>query len=1335
MLQNLYKLRGDATAQATLRRSVAGAARLAQTQAQIADGATVNATREAAKTAAAAARAAAVEKRRHKRELLERYTDVAKSNRQGDTTTRYVWQLEQPIFLFERQGRNYRAINELKARLRHLASATHGGSIRLILAPDLSDTGDEGNAMSTPFHTSPTSALKILIDKLDEKEVQYEANGDADPSLLVYNLVVEVKRCNEENAAASQMRRTKANEKWLVPGEFNTQKNCFYVSFCMLHRAQAFLTLYAEWLEGGTSKYPDFNQAAVVKKQDMRKSMKLADETMLEAFTDTEMARRVIEHSNPKTPLRVYDGQFKLIEEIHPGTSTSTHKRLKTAPRQALEMQRSQNHWRPLIPWDQMDPALADRIKTAISAKSRAVQPDTTAQPIVKYFKGDKVRDRRMVSWDVEATPNNECDPTTHAFKVYAAGMAWYRSPFTPRSKIAEPADCTVFHDGDKAMLYKSFWGLDSLRQMVLFIAANQQYFAKSTFYAHNGGKFDLPLLLREHLFEFEGALINGDKCTILNGRWIGFEVLFLKNESCICFRDSIALLAGSLDKLAKEYKVPHPKLKESVDHDDVTLQNWHMFPQMHQYLAHDCLGLLELLDRFSAEIFEVSHTKVFEKNQCERNVANILEALLGMERMALKKQRPEWLITKPANGKKGKRLELDGFSEIDRIAFEYQGEQHYVKNHPFHKNPGDFEALVANDAAKLQLCAENDVRLVVVPYMANKNPNQLVKYIQQALSELGVPIDATVKLDSVMVTQPRILNTGSLNITSVMTAAGLAKRIFYNTFYDGGRFPLYTLTKEQDHYIRKPSYYGGRVELFHFGVVNGPVFYLDFTSLYPAMGYAHPMPYGAPEFWPSFEPPSADEAMGFGMHVALTRREVMNRADLTGYCRWALSLTNPPKSVRMFAHLLRSPQGPEWARDTNPSALPTPFFGFVRGLVRSTALGKHRMALHGVKSADSDNLPRGARGKLLFPHLDDWRELTLFSEELRLGESMGLYEYEPIDGIAFSSAPILRKAFETFFDMKAQAKMEGKSAKEKAIKIIANSTYGFFGQRTDDRESVKIFLSGDVPVYDYLARNALIEEADHGRYTCLRVVEDMHLKDFNVGVAAAITSYARMRLWRLMDAIDQRGGRLFSCDTDSITTNLDMSKHPDLLAEFIPDWQSDSPGAELGSLKCECADEVEKHVKKSVVLPPSPVDLSEDLRKTVAARVRMAKERDSVTWKPMPFHHPGGSLCNGANKLYILRTQLTSGKEIEIAKAKGMSKYDKDGNALFKWEDYEAMHHPTDPKPLVCLQAQFRLGTAGYCRDGGVRPITIHKIRKKASAKYDKGVVQPDGRIVPFAI
>ena len=47
----------------------------------------------------------------------------------------------------------------------------------------------------------------------------------------------------------------------------------------------------------------------------------------------------------------------------------------------------------------------------------------------------------------------------------------------------------------------------------------------------------------------------------------------------------------------------------------------------------------------------------------------------------------------------------------------------------------------------------------------------------------------------------------------------------------------------------------------------------------------------------------------------------------------------------------------------------------------------------------------------------------------------------------------------------------------------------------------------------------------------------------------------------------------------------------------------------------------------------------------------------------------------------------MQSGKKIEIAKAKGMTKYDKNGQPLFTWDDYEVMHHPTDPKPLTCSQ------------------------------------------------
>ena len=283
---------------------------------------------------------------------------------------------------------------------------------------------------------------------------------------------------------------------------------------------------------------------------------------------------------------------------------------------------------------------------------------------------------------------------------------------------------------------------------------------------------------------------------------------------------------------------------------------------------------------------------------------------------------------------------------------------------------------------------------------------------------------------------------------------------------------------------------FGGRVELFRLGVVHGDVYYMDVTSLYPAMGFKHMLPYGRPIEWSNFDPPDPHEKMAFGKHAELTRAEVMDQHP--GYCQWALQDHGEPcPNLTAFRRVLRSKYGPDWAQQTSTSVLPDEFFGWVRCKVRSTKAGMKRLPLHGLKNAMKG-------GKLLFPHLRQWREMTLFSEKLRLGEKQGLYEYEPIDGLAFRRGPVLKETMEKLFALKSQAKAEGKGAKEKAVKIIANSTYGFFGQRTEDRENLKIYRSGDVPVYDYISRNALIEEADHGRYTCLRVVEDMDLKDFN---------------------------------------------------------------------------------------------------------------------------------------------------------------------------------------------------------------------------------------------
>jgi hypothetical protein len=192
------------------------------------------------------------------------------------------------------------------------------------------------------------------------------------------------------------------------------------------------------------------------------------------------------------------------------------------------------------------------------------------------------------------------------------------------------------------------------------------------------------------------------------------------------------------------------------------------------------------------------------------------------------------------------------------------------------------------------------------------------------------------------------------------------------------------------------------------------------------------------------------------------------------------------------------------------------------------------------------------------------------------------------------------------------------------------------------------------------------------------------------------------------------------------------------MVQEFIPDWDGGTPGAELGSLKCECTDEVSKLVKKDIEksgLPESAADLPMSVRKKVAHAVRMAIERDSITWRPIPFYHPEGSGVISANKLYILRTRMrTLKKDIVIPKAKGMPKYDKDGEYLFTFEQYAAMHGP-DPKPLECTQKQFRMPNSNYCDDAGVQPITIHAVPKKVHAWYDKGEVHEDGTVTPWVI
>ena len=95
------------------------------------------------------------------------------------------------------------------------------------------------------------------------------------------------------------------------------------------------------------------------------------------------------------------------------------------------------------------------------------------------------------------------------------------------------------------------------------------------------------------------------------------------------------------------------------------------------------------------------------------------------------KKDKPDWLkyIT-------GRNLELDYYCEELKLAFEYNGIQHYEYTPHFHNNNiQEFHEQQERDKFKKQRCEEEDVYLIIIPYQYNcYNEEELYEYIDEKI-------------------------------------------------------------------------------------------------------------------------------------------------------------------------------------------------------------------------------------------------------------------------------------------------------------------------------------------------------------------------------------------------------------------------------------------------------------------------------------------------------------------------------------------------------------------------------------------------------------------------
>ena len=113
------------------------------------------------------------------------------------------------------------------------------------------------------------------------------------------------------------------------------------------------------------------------------------------------------------------------------------------------------------------------------------------------------------------------------------------------------------------------------------------------------------------------------------------------------------------------------------------------------------------------------------------KNEERCREIFEGIFQRPFPKIRPNWL----KRSSTGKNLELDGYNSDLKLAFEYNGSQH-TKFGPMHRGKiSAFHDQLERDRLEAQLCAQNGVKLIVIPHTVKYD--QLESFIRQQLRNI----------------------------------------------------------------------------------------------------------------------------------------------------------------------------------------------------------------------------------------------------------------------------------------------------------------------------------------------------------------------------------------------------------------------------------------------------------------------------------------------------------------------------------------------------------------------------------------------------------------------
>ncbi len=152
---------------------------------------------------------------------------------------------------------------------------------------------------------------------------------------------------------------------------------------------------------------------------------------------------------------------------------------------------------------------------------------------------------------------------------------------------------------------------------------------------------------------------------------------------------------------------------KEGYDLGDISMLDPDHIRQCNELINEHNINLeVSLIPPFSP-----TATKAKPKNRRWKREEMCRQILESIYEVPFKNCRPSFL----KNPGSGHNLELDGYNEDLRIAFEHNGEHHYIFPNTFHKTEKDFRYQISKDKFKQEVCEREGIYLISIPYTIDK--------------------------------------------------------------------------------------------------------------------------------------------------------------------------------------------------------------------------------------------------------------------------------------------------------------------------------------------------------------------------------------------------------------------------------------------------------------------------------------------------------------------------------------------------------------------------------------------------------------------------------------